>query len=294
MKIPPAVRDAVERRLGTVRDARPLGGGCVNSAYRLHLADGPIFLKFNDAVPPAVFQVEAEGLEALRRAAPAGLRVPAVLAAGDGAEGAGWLALEWLEPVAPGPRFGRRLGEALAALHAAPAAGWGWERDGYIGPLPQPNGAEPGWADFWWRRRLEPQLRLARQAGVAPREREEWDRLAAALPRLLAAGDAEGPSLLHGDLWGGNVMTTADGPALIDPAVYRGHREVDLAMTELFGGFDPEFHAAYQAAHPLAPGYAEVRRPVYQLFYLLVHVNLFGGGYLRQTETALRRALAAA
>lgn len=136
-----------------------------------------------------------------------------------------------------------------------------------------------------------PQLALARRAGRLPATEAEWARLLDHLPKLLAAAEDDGPSLLHGDLWSGNAMATADGPALIDPAVYRGHREADLAMTELFGGFDARFHVAYREAWPLLPGYAEERRAVYQLYYLLVHVNLFGGGYVAQTAGVLRRAL---
>ncbi|HEX8673749.1 MAG TPA: fructosamine kinase family protein, partial [Longimicrobium sp.] len=112
-----------------------------------------------------------------------------------------------------------------------------------------------------------------------------------ALPRLLAAGEEDGPTLLHGDLWSGNVVATSRGPSLVDPATYRGHREVDLAMTELFGGFGAEFYTAYEEAWPLRPGYQEERRAVYQLFYLLVHVNLFGGGYVARTAEALRRVV---
>jgi fructosamine-3-kinase len=130
---------------------------------------------------------------------------------------------------------------------------------------------------------------MARTAGREPGARREWERLFDRLPELLAPGEEDGPSLLHGDLWSGNVLSAAGEPALIDPAVYRGHREADLAMAELFGGFDACFHAAYREARPLLPGYAETRRAVYQLYYLLVHVNLFGGGYVAQTAAMLRR-----
>jgi fructosamine-3-kinase len=172
--------------------------------------------------------------------------------------------------------------------------GWGWGSANYIGALPQDNTSAATWADFWRARRLEPQLRMARDRGRMPATRAAWDRLFAALPGVLAAAEADGPSLVHGDLWSGNVLCTAGGePALVDPAVYRGHREVDLAMAELFGGFDREFHAAYREARPLADGYDGVRRPIYQLYYLLVHVNLFGGGSVARTEAVLRTALAA-
>jgi fructosamine-3-kinase len=148
------------------------------------------------------------------------------------------------------------------------------------------------WAEFWRMRRLEPQLELARAAGRLPGRQADWDRLMERLPALLDNAEMDGPSLLHGDLWGGNVMAAAAGPVLIDPACYRGHREADLAMTELFGGFGPEFYAAYGEQWPLLAGYPR-RRPVYQLWYLLVHVNLFGGGYVSQTAGVLREALGA-
>lgn len=298
MKLPEGVRREVEAGWGPIREVRPVGGGCINPAARLQLEDRAVFLKFNPGAPAGMFAVEAEGLRALE-AAGSGLRVPEVLGMRDAGPGRGgdegWLLLEWLEPAPPAAGHGERLGRGLAALHRATAEGWGWHRDGFIGPLPQPNAPLPDWPRFWAERRLEPQLRLAREAGRQPGSAAEWDRLLTALPELLAAGRQDGPSLLHGDLWGGNVLAVAGGePALVDPAAYRGHREVDLAMAELFGGFDRSFLAAYREAWPLRPGYAEVRRGVYQLFYLLVHVNLFGGGYGEQTAQVLRAVLASA
>jgi fructosamine-3-kinase len=123
-----------------------------------------------------------------------------------------------------------------------------------------------------------------------PGQRSQWERIFVRVPELLAPADQDGLSLLHGDLWSGNVLSTASGPALVDPAVYRGHREVDLAMTELFGGFDASFYEAYQEVWPLLPGYADTRRTIYQLYPLLVHVNLFGGAYIAQTANLLRSA----
>jgi fructosamine-3-kinase len=288
--LPAGVRSAVEGRIGAVRDVRPVGGGCVNPAARLDLAAGPVFLKYNLDAPPGMFAAEAEGLEALRTRA-TGLRVPAVVAVGEPSEGerAGWLALEWLEPAAPAAGYAQRLGRGLAELHRPIAGGWGWERDGFIGPLPQANAALPSWGGFWRDRRLEPQLRSAYERGFFQAERAEWDRLLARVPALLQPAEEEGPSLLHGDLWSGNVLATREGaPALVDPASYRGHREVDLAMSELFGGFPAGFLAAYTDAAPLAPGYREARRALYQLYFLLVHVNLFGGSYPDRTLRTLR------
>ena len=290
--IPDALRRAVEARLGPVRGAAPVSGGCINHGTRVELADGLVFVKYNADAPPGMFAAEARGLDALRAAAD-GLIVPRALAWSEAEGGApAWLALEWLEPSPRAPEFAERLGRGLAALHRAGSAeGWGWMENNFIGPLPQANAPAASWAEFWRARRLEPQLDLARRAGRMPGKAADWDRLMDRLPDLLAPAEADGPSLLHGDLWGGNVLAAPGGPAIIDPAVYRGHREADLAMTELFGGFGERFHAAYREAWPLQPGYP-ARRAVYQLWYLLVHVNLFGGGYAAQTASVLREALA--
>jgi fructosamine-3-kinase len=293
--LPDALRAEVEASLGRVASVRPVGGGCISSSLRLELPAGPAFLKYDLQAPAGAFGVEAGGLRLLREASP-DLRIPAVLAVHDPEEDGrpGWLALEWLEPAASSPGDGVRLGSGLAALHAAPSAGgWGLAHDGFLGPLPQRNGPAPDWPTFWRDRRLEPQLRRARDAGLSPGETRAWERLLASLPERLAPAAADGPSVLHGDLWSGNVLFTRAGPALVDPAAYRGHREVDLAMAELFGGLPAELLPAYRARFPLRPGY-EVRRPVYQLYYLLVHDNLFGAGYVAPTVSTLRRALAAA
>jgi len=301
VNLPPSVREEVEARLGPIGALSGVGGGCINAALRLDLAGGRVFLKYSTRAPARMFAVEASGLDRLRAAAE-DLRVPAVLAVRDAdRDGTGWLALEWLEPARRSSPFGSRLGRGLAKMHAVRQTEWGWGEDGFIGSLPQPNDPSPGWAAFWWERRLEPQLARACAAGHQVGDPGEWQRLRSGLGEILAAGTEEGPSLLHGDLWGGNVLAAArtsgagDGePALVDPAAYHGHREVDLAMSELFGGFDRKFYAAYQETWPTVPGYAEVRRYVYQLYFLLVHVNLFGGAYVAQTSATLHRALAAA
>lgn len=289
--IPDALRRAVEARLGPIRDATPVGGGCVNHGARVELADGRIFLKHNDRASAGLFAAEARGLHALADAA-GNLVVPEPLAWADAEDGApGWIALEWLEPAGRPRDFAERLGHGLAILHRARRTeGWGWMEDNFIGSLPQENEGTGSWAEFWRTRRLEPQLARARAAGRLPGRPEDWDRLMDRLPEALAPAERDGPSLLHGDLWCGNVLATTRGPALIDPAVYRGHRETDLAMTELFGGFADGFYAAYREAWPLLPGYA-TRRAIYQLWFLLIHVNLFGGDYVRQTSGVLQEAL---
>jgi protein-ribulosamine 3-kinase len=286
--LPADVRAEVEGALGAIRGASPVSGGCISEAFRIDLTAGPVFLKHNPDAPSEMFAAEADGVRALHAAADGSLRIPEVLAVDDA-----WIALEWLEPGPRGLGFGERLGRGLAALHRAGGGGWGWERANFIAVLPQDNRPTATWAEFWAERRLRPQLEMARAAGRDAGPSAEWDRLFARLPELLAPAEEDGPSLLHGDLWDGNVLSAAGEPALIDPAVHRGHREADLAMTELFGGFDARFHAAYAEAWPLLPGYRELRRDVYQLYWLLVHVNLFGGGYGAQTAATLRRALAA-
>ncbi|MBW3629624.1 MAG: fructosamine kinase family protein [Gemmatimonadetes bacterium] len=294
MMLPPAVLREVEAELGPIHGLRPVGGGSISASARVEAEAGPVFLKYAVDAPARMFAVESAGLDRLREAS-IGVRVPLVLAVCDaGSRGVGWIALEWLEPGRRGKGYWDRLALGLLSLHRMPGGGWGAEEDGFIGPLPQRNTPAGTWAEFWWTERLEPQLQLANERGGHPGAGADWELLAERLPRILAAAEQDGPSLLHGDLWSGNVLAGEGGaPALVDPAPYEGHREVDLAMTELFGGFDAAFYAAYERGWPLQPGYRELRRDVYQLYYLLVHVNLFGEGYHAQTAACLRRALAA-
>jgi fructosamine-3-kinase len=242
-----------------------------------------LFLKEAPANAAAdLLETEAESLR--RLAAAGAIRVPAVLA-----HGSGWLALEWLAPGRPEPGSWEALGRGLARLHRTQSSGFGWDRDNYIGPLPQLNAEAASWSDFWVRHRLLPQLERA-GSRLSEGTMAGFKRLLERLPELLQAAEEDGPSLLHGDLWSGNVIMNATGPALVDPSCYYGHREVDLAMAELFGGFPAAFHEAYAAEWPLRPG-SGTRRPVYQLYYLLVHVNLFGSSYVAGTEATLQAAL---
>jgi fructosamine-3-kinase len=265
-----------------VRAVSPVGGGCISRTLRVTLTDGArVFVKVAEGHDPALLAAEARALGALR--ATATVRVPQVLAQGEGC-----LVLEWLEPGPDRESGWRDLGGQLAALHRHHGE-WGGFSDNYIGTLPQQNTAAPNWAEFWALRRLQPQLRRAHSL-LAASDRRALDELLRALPEVLEPAESEGPSLLHGDLWYGNVHMLAEGrAALVDPASSYGHREVDLAMADLFGGTPPAFHHGYGEAWPLAPGW-EKRRPVYQLYYLLVHVNLFGPAYLPRTRAALRAA----
>jgi fructosamine-3-kinase len=277
--------EAVGRRI-RMAGAEPVGGGCISRVARLRAEDGSAtFLKWSEPAA-GMFDAEAEGLQAL--AATGAVRVPAVLA-----RGRGWLLLEWLEASPAGDLDRVALGRSVAALHRARGHAFGWERDNFIGPLTQENGRMPAWPAFWSERRLRPQLRRAVDAGAleAP-ARSRCDRLLDDLDARIGDPAAlDGPSLLHGDLWSGNVVPLpGGGAALVDPAVYHGHREVDLAMADLFGGFGPAFHGGYAEVWPLGAGYVPVRRAVYQLYYLLVHLNLFGRGYRDGVLAALAEA----
>lgn len=305
-RLPAGVRDEVlaslEERLGRaagLTEVRSVGGGCINPSARIEIEGGDtFFLKWN-ADHPGLFEAEADGLTALDGIR--GPRIPEVVGVGSGDRGVpGWLLLEFVPEGSPDVAYHRRLAEALAEVHGddgeagrseEPAA-WGWSRDNFIGSLPQSNARRPTWPEFWTEERIRPQLRRARDAGYLREDPGPWDELFRRAEELLCPGEEEGPSLLHGDLWSGNVYPGPAGePVLIDPAVYRGHREVDLAMTGLFGGFGQEFYRAYEEAWPLRPGYREVRRHLYELYPLLVHVNLFGGGYESRARNALRRGL---
>ena len=235
-----------------------------------------------------MFAAEADGLAAL--AASGALRVPRVVTRGDDGERA-WLVLEWLELAPLGPVSGARLGTSLAALHAIPQAKFGWARDNFIGASPQVNGWSDEWVPFWRDRRLVAQLRLAAHNRLPSRMIDRGERLAADIQAFFR-NHRPAPSLLHGDLWGGNASALSDGtPVVFDPAVYVGDREADLAMTELFGGFPADFQAAYRAAAPLDDGY-RVRRDLYNLYHVLNHANLFAGGYVAQAAEAIGRLLA--
>ncbi|HVR63874.1 MAG TPA: fructosamine kinase family protein [Polyangia bacterium] len=308
----PALAAVIGRVLGSaVRGSRSLPGGDINQAHAVGLADGrEVFVKSNPSAPRAMFPAEARGLHWLAEAR--ALRVPRVLAVSEeGALGPSFLALELIQPGPPARDFHETLGRGLAALHRSGAPGFGLDHDNFIGRLPQCNdltgtlGGFPGppakdsarakpelrrrdnsWAAFYRARRLEPQLKAAVDGGRASaRMRQGFDRLFDRLPELV--GSPEPPSRLHGDLWGGNLMCDGSGaPCLIDPAAYGGHREIDLAMMRLFGGFGERVFDAYHEAAPLADGHGE-RVPLYQLYPLLVHVNLFGGAYVGAVESAL-------
>lgn len=270
-----------------------LSGGCIHPAARVPDEDGhSCFLKWSTEPGPGGFGVEARGLDALRRVG--GLYVPRVLGFDQGSEERrGWIALEFVEPGPSTKATAVELGRGLAELHRPrPEATPGWHEDGYIGPLEQTNRrVDEGWCAFWRNQRLEP-LWQSVEERFSPSIRDAWDRVMDVLPVALEGAVPQGLSLLHGDLWSGNVLANRAGdPVLIDPAVYVGDREVDLAMMDLFGGFSPATFERYEEELPVAPGFRELRSDVYQLYPLLVHVRLFGQSYAAGVTSRLDRIL---
>jgi fructosamine-3-kinase len=264
-----------------------LGGGCINTAVRLTDGRRSFFVKLNGAHLEDMLAAEAEGLAALAGAGT--LRVPRPLGHGTSGDQA-YLVMEYVTPGRPRRDAPREAGRRLAALHRSSAPRFGWHRDNTIGSTQQPNAWNADWVQFWRDQRLGFQLQLAARNGYGGQLQRRGERLLAALPALL--GHAPSPSLLHGDLWGGNLAYDSEGdPWIFDPAVYFGDREADLAMTELFGGFPPDFYAAYREAWPLDAGY-RVRRTLYNLYHILNHANLFGGGYGAQAQDMVNRLLA--
>lgn len=268
----------------TIQSATPCGGGCIHRTYVLASRGQRLFAKINSEAFDAAFAAEADGLRAL---ACAGIRAPEAVCHGR-AGGFAFLVMEYLELGASG-NFSE-LGTRLAAMHSVHGERHGWHCDNFIGSTLQRNPETSDWVTFWREARLLPQLELARRNGFAGGLQERGERIAADLARLLR-GYAPPASLLHGDLWQGNAAFLAGGvPVVFDPAVYRGDREADLAMTELFGGFPAAFYRAYREAAPLDAGYA-VRKHLYNLYHVLNHLNLFGGSYLGQAESMMERLL---
>lgn len=268
--------------------AAAVGGGCINECLRWETASGPTFVKLAAAARLPMFEAEADGLREL--AAAEAIRVPQLLGVGSNDRHA-FIVLEWLELGGESRRARHILGEQLARQHRVLAEKHGWHRDNTIGATPQHNEPCADWQRFFAERRLGFQLDLAARNGHRGPLIERGRRLCERLDDFFV-NCRPAPSLLHGDLWGGNWAVTVSGePVVFDPAVYYGDREADLAMTRLFGGFGPEFYAAYEAAWPLDPG-AGTRVALYNLYHVLNHLNLFGGGYGTQALGMIDRLLA--
>jgi fructosamine-3-kinase len=271
--------------LGTPQ-IRSTGGGCINQGYHLQFHHQAYFVKLNRATQVEMFQAEARGLDDL--AATQTIRVPRALCWGSTGESA-YLVLEWLDLGGNHLKGWQEMGRQLARLHRSShsAHGFGWSQNNTIGSTPQPNDWEQNWVKFWSDRRIGYQLQLGqRQGGHFP----QGQALMAAIPTLLADYHPKS-CLVHGDLWSGNAALTRSGePVIFDPAPYYGDREVDLAMTELFGAFPSAFYQGYNLEWELEPGYAQ-RKELYNLYHLLNHFNLFGGSYESSANRTIDRLL---
>lgn len=262
-----------------------VGGGCINSAYRIEGDGLHYFVKMNSADQLHMFEVEADGLRELAKAN--AIRVPEPVCYGI-ADNQAYLVMESLELGGSGSQA--ELGQRLAALHRVTTERFGWFRDNIIGATHQPNKQNVDWVEFWREQRLGFQLELAARRGFGSAALRKGEKLMDEFGQLFSDHSPQ-PSLLHGDLWSGNYAFTRDGePAIFDPAVYYGDREADLAMTELFGGFGGDFYAAYEKVWPVDDGYP-LRKTLYNLYHILNHYNMFGGGYGSQAEGMMERLL---
>jgi protein-ribulosamine 3-kinase len=268
-----------------IESARLIGEGPATQAFRVDSDRGPLLLKLASGERAGMLSAEGEGLECLRAAE--AVAVPAVRAVGVAAADA-YLAIEWIDLSGDRRAAEATLGQRLALQHRVTASAFGWERDNTIGATPQINDWADDWIEFFGERRLRFQLALATTNGLPAGIARSVDRLLDDLERRL--GDHRpAPSLLHGDLWGGNWGASRSGePYIFDPAVYFGDRETDLAMTRLFGGFGAAFYEAYEASWPLPAG-AAARTDLYNLYHLLNHFNLFGGSYANAVRDTAER-----
>ena len=290
MRPPDSIIALIEQTLGqAVLSVEPVGGGCIANASRVESGGGTYFLKWAAGTAGETFVAEGEGLVALA-SHDSRLLVPKPISMRNADEaGPGLLLMEWIEEDVKSKTFWENLGRGLAELHRARSGEtYGFETDNFIGRLPQRNRLHADWAEFFTNERILPQAEMARLSG---RWSLAWDhglnRLLNRLPSLLPA--RPNASLVHGDLWTGNVLASRGGrAAVVDPAIYRGHREVDLAMSELFGGFSSAFLEAYNSEWKVDSGYRD-RRDVYNLYHLINHLNHFGSSYAGQVTSVLRR-----
>jgi len=284
--INPEIKSILQTVLQTTAEIKfqPVGGGSINNSYHASAGEKSVFVKLNNAdAYPGMFEAEARGLELLSKNSR--FEIPRVLKTGA-ENNTAYLVMEWITNGGQNPDFWENFAQNLADMHRQSADQFGLDHTNYIGSLPQQNDVRDSWSEFYIEMRLEPQLRMARDSGHADAALiRSFEKLFARMENLFPV---EPPVLLHGDLWSGNFICTNSGQATIfDPAVYYGHREIDLAMSKLFGGFDRSFYEFYHENYPLENGWQE-RIPLGQLYPLLVHVNLFGGGYLSQVKSCLR------
>lgn len=290
--IPEEIRNSLDQKLTDlfsisteVHSSAPLSGGCINQVYRLTTNHGDFCMKFNLGTRyPGMFEAEAVGLRMLKSAGE--IKVPEVILTGTAGKYE-FILLEFIRSISSRSDLMGNFGRSLARLHKHSENFFGGDSDNYMGALPQSNKKHDDWSSFFIEERLERQVQTARSAGYLK------DPIYQSFQRLYSKMDSifpkEKPALLHGDLWNGNWMVDEKGQAcLIDPAVYYGHREIDLAMTLLFGGFDSSFYNAYHQEFPLEKEW-RMRSDICNLYPLLVHLNLFGTGYLAQIESIIRK-----
>jgi len=286
--IPAELRDFMQKRLcemhgneAKIIGESAIGGGCINNAIELKSNAQSYFLKWNNASRyPSMFDSEAKGLNLLRDSN--SVYIPEVITSGE-AGSYSFLMLEYISAGRLANQFWENFGKSLSDLHRNTDPMFGLDHDNYIGSLPQSNTQHASWSEFFIAERLAPQLQMAHLGSGL---NQKFEKLFSQLNEIFPE---EPPTLLHGDLWSGNYMVSSEGEAVImDGAVYYGHREMDLGMTRLFGGFDSKLYAAYNESFSLEPGW-EDRMDICNLYPLLVHVNLFGSSYLSQVESIMRR-----
>lgn len=269
----------------TINSISSVGGGSINDTYKVSTSEGDFFVKKNStSLYPQMFEKEALGLKILRDAK--SIDLPEVIGYGE-IENDSFLILKFINSANKSDSFWDDFGRQLAGLHKNSDKHFGLNHDNYIGSLYQYNNKHGSWSDFFREERLEKQVRLARNNGAIDTGTvSTFDRFYTKLENIFPQ---EPPALLHGDLWGGNFIVSEKGnPVIIDPAVYYGHREMDLGMTQLFGGFDSQFYSSYDMHYPLENGWEE-RLGYCNLYPLMVHVNLFGGGYLQSVKAILKK-----
>lgn len=281
------LQETLSEKFGAVTDLRlqSIGGGSINETYRITFSNRTLFCKINSATKfPHLFVKESKGLQLL--AAQNKIKTPSVIDCFE-AEGYQVLLLEWVQEGERTERFWRRFGEQLAALHQVSKEYYGLNEDNYMGSVPQQNTPHESWIIFFTEERLKPMVKRCAEKKLL--RSQQLTQFEALQKKLTLIFEEEKPSLLHGDLWSGNFLCNqAAEPVLIDPAVYYGHRSIDLAMTTLFGGFRQPFYEAYHYYFPL-PSNHEEQWTVCNLYPLLIHLYLFGSSYLPQTERTLKQ-----
>lgn len=292
MRLDDEVRKKIEEILSNalnsnlkITNLSSISGGSINSTYKAETNEGFFFIKINKVSEhPGMFEAETKGLNLLK--AKSKFKIPEVFAC-DSHQNTSFLILEYLSPGLKTDTFFEFFGKTLADMHRQTQLCFGLDHDNFIGSLQQSNKNHYKWTDFLIEERLEKQLKIAVDTGKMPAGMLKYfQRLYNRLDELLPV---EMPSLIHGDLWGGNYLPVENGVSgIFDPAVYYGHREMDIAMTKLFGGFDPQFYMSYNDIFPLESGWEE-RTDIYNLYPLIVHVNLFGGAYIKNVERIITR-----